>query len=110
MHMPACTHLKEIRPVKPHTNGCEECLKMGDTWVHLRLCLECGHVGCCDSSKNKHATKHFHSSKHPIMKSIEPGETWGWCYIDEVELDFAGHSEVQLHIPRGIRSRRNRDG
>ena len=89
MHMPECTHLNQVRPVKPHTKGCEECLKMGDTWVHLRLCLECGHVGCCDSSKNKHATKHFHSTKHPIMKSIEPGETWGWCYIDEVELDFA---------------------
>src|SRR6202041_1473567 len=70
-------------------NGCEECLKMGDTWVHLRLCLECGHVGCCDSSKNKHATKHFHHTKHPIIRSLEPGEDWGWCYVDELELDFA---------------------
>jgi uncharacterized UBP type Zn finger protein len=87
--MASCTHLGEIQPVKPHTNGCEECLKMGDTWVHLRLCLECGHVGCCDSSKNKHATKHFHHTKHPIMKSLEPGETWGWCYVDEIELDFS---------------------
>ena len=86
--MKTCTHLDQIRNVKPGTpNGCEECLKMGDTWVHLRLCLECGHVGCCDSSKNKHATKHFHRTKHPIMKSFEPGENWGWCYIDEVELD-----------------------
>ena len=86
--MKTCTHLDQIRDVKPLTpNGCEECLKMGDTWVHLRLCLECGHVGCCDSSKNKHATKHFHRTKHPIMKSFEPGENWGWCYIDEVELD-----------------------
>ena len=84
-----CAHTNQIRDVQPHTRGCEECLKMGDTWVHLRLCLSCGHVGCCDSSKNKHATKHFHSSKHPIIKSFEPGEDWGWCYIDEVELDFA---------------------
>src|SRR5579862_2699972 len=86
--MKTCTHLDQIRDVKPLTpNGCEECLKTGDTWVHLRLCLECGHVGCCDSSKNKHATKHFHRTKHPIMKSFERGENWGWCYIDEVELD-----------------------
>jgi len=84
-----CAHTNQIHEVQPHTRGCEECLKMGDTWVHLRLCLSCGHVGCCDSSKNKHATKHFHSSKHPIIKSFEPGEDWGWCYIDEVELDFA---------------------
>src|SRR6202043_4068358 len=89
--MATCTHLDQIRPVTPRTpNGCEECLKIGDTWVHLRLCLECGHVGCCDSSKNKHATKHFHHTKHPIVKSFEPGETWGWCYIDQVELDFSG--------------------
>jgi uncharacterized UBP type Zn finger protein len=84
-----CTHLNEIRKVSPKTNGCEECLKMGDTWVHLRLCMECGHVGCCDSSKNKHATKHYHHTKHPIMRSIEPGENWGWCYIDQLELDFS---------------------
>ena len=62
---------------------------MGDRWVHLRLCLGCGHVGCCDSSKNKHATKHFHATKHAIMRSFEPGENWGWCYIDELELDLA---------------------
>jgi uncharacterized UBP type Zn finger protein len=87
--MKACTHMNQITDAKPHTRGCEECLKTGDTWVHLRLCKVCGHVGCCDSSKNKHATKHFHATKHPIMRSIEPGEDWGWCYVDEVELDFA---------------------
>jgi uncharacterized UBP type Zn finger protein len=82
-----CTHLKDIHKVHPNTKGCEECLKMNDTWVHLRLCLFCGHVGCCDSSKNKHATKHFLSTKHPIMRSIEPGENWKWCYIDEIDPD-----------------------
>ena len=84
-----CTHLDQIKKdVKPKTpEGCEECLKTGDTWVHLRLCLICGHVGCCDSSKNKHATKHFQETKHPIMKSFEPGEDWKWCYIDEMYLD-----------------------
>src|ERR1700722_8534516 len=77
-----CTHLNQIKNVKPSAKGCEDCLKMGDTWVHLRMCLECGHVGCCDSSKNKHATKHFHGTKHPIMRSIELGESWKWCYVD----------------------------
>jgi uncharacterized UBP type Zn finger protein len=82
-----CSHMNQIKNVKPSAKGCEECLKMGDTWVHLRMCLECGHVGCCDSSTNKHATKHFHTTKHPIMRSIEPGESWKWCYIDELMLD-----------------------
>jgi uncharacterized UBP type Zn finger protein len=87
--MNSCMHLDHIHDVKPRTpGGCEECLKSGDTWVHLRLCLECGHVGCCDSSKNKHATKHFHRSKHPIMKSLQPGENWGWCFVDQIELEF----------------------
>ena len=80
----ACSHLDTIRNVTPHSNGCEECLKMGDTWVHLRMCLECGHVGCCDSSKNKHATKHFHAVAHPIITSREPGERWKYCYLDEI--------------------------
>jgi len=71
-----CSHLNQIKKVTPSANGCEECLKTGDTWVHLRMCLSCGHVGCCDSSKNKHATKHFHHSKHPIRQSVEPGEDW----------------------------------
>jgi uncharacterized UBP type Zn finger protein len=87
--MRQCTHLDQIKHVKPPERVCGECVKLGDTWVHLRQCMICGQVGCCDSSKNKHATKHFHAVKHPIMKSIEPGESWGWCYVDEVELDFA---------------------
>lgn len=81
-----CKHLlnssENITPKTP--NGCEECLKMGDSWVHLRLCLTCGHVGCCDSSKNKHATKHFLTTQHPVIKSFQPDENWKWCYIDEV--------------------------
>ncbi|HEX8684226.1 MAG TPA: UBP-type zinc finger domain-containing protein [Ardenticatenaceae bacterium] len=79
-----CTHLDEIQNVKPASLGCEECLKMGDYWVHLRLCLTCGHVGCCDSSKNKHATKHFHATEHPIIRSHERGENWRWCYMDQM--------------------------
>src|SRR5438105_395396 len=82
-----CPHVKQIRPVTPSSEGCEEYLAAGEQWVHLRLCLTCGHVGCCDSSKNKHATKHFHASGHPVMKSAEPGEDWGWCYLDQIQLD-----------------------
>jgi uncharacterized UBP type Zn finger protein len=81
-----CPHVKEIRKVAPSGKGCKECLEMGDTWVHLRECLVCGHVGCCDSSKNKHATKHFHQTKHPVMQSFEPGENWKWCYVDQIYL------------------------
>ena len=87
MPQPSCTHLNQIRDVKPSAAGCEECLKMKDRWVHLRMCLSCGHVGCCDSSKNKHATKHFHATSHPIVRSLEPGERWRWCYPDELMLD-----------------------
>ena len=83
----ACDHLDQIREVKPSSNGCYECLASGDQWVHLRMCLSCGHIGCCDSSKNKHATKHFHETGHPIMKSAEPGEEWGWCFVDQVEFE-----------------------
>ena len=83
-----CTHFDHLKPVTASGIGCKECLEMGDTWVHLRECLNCGHVGCCDSSKNKHATKHFHATKHPVMRSIEPGETWGWCYVDELMVDL----------------------
>jgi uncharacterized UBP type Zn finger protein len=82
-----CSHLDQITNPSPNTIGCEECLKMGDSWVHLRLCEICGHVGCCDSSKNRHATKHFRKTQHPIMRSLEPGEDWGWCYVDEVMLE-----------------------
>ena len=84
----ACQHMIGVEPVPARTEGCEECLRTGSLWVHLRLCRECGHVGCCDSSKNKHATKHFHATKHPIVQSIEPGEDWFWCYIDEVMFEM----------------------
>ena len=85
-----CKHLDEVKAVTAHTpDGCEECLEMGSDWVHLRLCLSCGHVGCCDNSPNKHATKHFHKTRHPIIRSFEPGEDWGWCYVDELVFEPA---------------------
>jgi uncharacterized UBP type Zn finger protein len=84
---PVCTHLDQIHDVSPRTpEGCEECLQMGDTWVHLRLCLTCGHVGCCDESKNRHARRHAHETGHPIIASLEPGEDWRWCFIDRVAV------------------------
>jgi uncharacterized UBP type Zn finger protein len=89
-----CQHLSQIRKVTPSAKGCEDCLKMGDEWLHLRLCEMCGHVGCCDSSPNKHATKHFHQTGHPIIKSFEPGEEWGYCYVDDAffeSLEEAGN-------------------
>ena len=83
-----CTHLDEIKHPKPRSKGCEECLKLGDAWVHLRLCESCGHVGCCDSSKNKHATKHARATNHPIIKSFQPGEDWFYCYLDDVMFEL----------------------
>lgn len=79
-----CMHLNQIVEVTPSAKGCEDCLKIGGRWMHLRLCMTCGHVGCCDDSPNRHATKHFRSTGHPIIKSFEPGEEWGWCYVDEI--------------------------
>jgi tellurite resistance protein TerC len=82
-----CIHRAEITDVAPNTSGCQECLKSGDQWVQLRLCLKCGHVGCCDSSKNRHATAHFQASGHPLMRTLQPGESWKWCYVDKVYVE-----------------------
>jgi uncharacterized UBP type Zn finger protein len=87
--IPGCTHLEFIRDVQPSAPGCEDCLRIGSWWVHLRMCMTCGHVGCCDSSPNRHASAHAQSSGHPIVRSIEPGEDWMWCYVDEVVLEAA---------------------
>jgi uncharacterized UBP type Zn finger protein len=87
----SCPHLDEANQragVKPSGHGCQECLKSGGTWVHLRLCLTCGHVGCCDNSPNRHATKHAHHTNHPVIRSYEPGEGWGYCYPHDL---FAEH-------------------
>jgi len=81
-----CSHIDKTVAVTTSATGCEECLQTGDTWVHLRICMTCGHVGCCDSSKNKHASKHHAATGHPIVKSFEPGEEWAWCYGDQTYL------------------------
>ena len=82
--MDYCEHISAIVSVKPSAEGCEDCLKTGDQWMHLRLCESCGYVGCCDSSPNRHATKHYRSTQHPIIKSHEPTEDWGYCYPDDI--------------------------
>ena len=85
-----CSHVTQIRAVEPRPpEGCAECLQNGGRWVHLRMCLTCGHIGCCDSSPGKHATKHFHATGHPMVRSYEPGEDWAWCYVDQLFLEPA---------------------
>jgi hypothetical protein len=84
--MPSCAHAATIEfPELPeHVAGCEECLRTGGRWVHLRMCQQCGHIGCCDNSPDRHATAHFEATAHPVIRSAEPGEDWSWCYVDEV--------------------------
>jgi uncharacterized UBP type Zn finger protein len=83
--MSGCVHMMAASSVAAQTpQGCAECLATGGAWVHLRLCLTCGHVGCCDSSPGRHATQHFHATTHPVVRSFQPGESWRWCYVDEV--------------------------
>jgi hypothetical protein len=86
----SCSHLDQAEVVEPSSEGCEDCLRIGGRWVHLRMCQVCGHVGCCDNSPNRHATAHFHGSGHPLVQSYEPGERWWWCYVDEVVFEVEG--------------------
>jgi hypothetical protein len=96
-----CQHLATIRDVVPSAPGCEECLKTGSPWVHLRICRRCGHVGCCDESPNRHATKHFRATGHPVIEAYDPPEGWGWCYVDEIIFDLSDRPTPHLGpIPR----------
>ena len=94
MSASACSHLDEVevRELPHEVEGCEDCLASGGKWLHLRICLTCGHVGCCDDSPNRHATAHHHASSHPLIRSLEPGEDWCWCYVDDVALLIEGVS------------------
>jgi hypothetical protein len=97
--MASCTHLNHvlITDLPESVEGCEDCLLTGDPWLHLRICLECGHVGCCDDSPNRHARAHSASSDHPIIRSLEPGERWSWCFLDEVAMvipDVQGETRI----------------
>ena len=83
-----CTHLDTVADVAPSDDGCHECLQTGDSWVHLRICQSCGHIGCCDNSKNRHATRHSGETDHPLIRSFEPGEDWWWCYVDELTFEL----------------------
>ncbi len=95
--MARCRHLDQIKDVAPSGNGCVECLQTGDAWVNLRMCSSCGHIGCCDSSKNRHATKHFQSTRHPIVRSFEPGEDWFWCYVDNLMFELKTAAPAPHH-------------
>ena len=97
--MSTCTHLDyvRVRELPPSVDGCEECLKSGDPWLHLRICLACGKVGCCDSSPNRHASRHAQEERHPLIRSIEPGEEWSYCFVDEIGLlipDVIGQTKI----------------
>jgi hypothetical protein len=99
--MPVCTHLDHVKVTElpDHVDGCDDCLVEGTKWLHLRICLECGHVGCCDDSPRKHASQHAAGTEHPIIRSIEPGEDWSWCFVDEAGFLLpAVHGETR--IPR----------
>lgn len=91
-----CAHLAPLGPVPAQSDGCEECLRAGTEWVHLRLCLTCGHVGCCDSSPERHASKHFRHTHHPVMASFEPGERWAWCFPEELDQPVPARFEAVL--------------
>ena len=94
-----CTHLDSIREITPSANGCEACLKTGDSWALLHACRQCGHIGCRDSSINinRHATRPYHATGHPVVESCDPQELWGWRYIDQEMLDFSGHQTIHRH-------------
>lgn len=98
--MSGCGHLSSIKKVTARTLGCEECLEIGQEWFHLCVCRECGHVGCCDQSIGKHATAHFHETRHPIIEGFDPPEGWGWCYVDEVFVELPDQTAHPGPIPR----------
>jgi uncharacterized UBP type Zn finger protein len=95
--MATCSHLDPAVDTPPSGTGCVECLATGGRWVHLRRCVECGHIGCCDNSPGRHATGHFGSSRHPLIQSFEPGEEWFWCYVDEVALELEDRPPSPAH-------------
>jgi hypothetical protein len=92
-----CSHLDQIKAVVPSGNGCQECLKAGGHWLHLRRCTTCGHIGCCDASPGRHATAHFGRTRHPLIQSFEPGEDWYWCYLDELAFERPGEGPSPSH-------------
>jgi uncharacterized UBP type Zn finger protein len=92
-----CTHLDEVREVAPRADGCEECLVTNGRWVHLRMCMSCGHIGCCDNSPGRHATGHHLDTTHPIIRSFEPGEDWWWCYPDDLAFEIEGFGPAPSH-------------
>jgi len=98
--MTTCTHVEgiQVTQLPEAVDGCEDCLRSGDPWLHLRICLDCGHVGCCDDSPNRHARAHSHASGHPMIRSLEPGEDWSWCFLDQLAMRIP-EVQGQTRIP-----------
>lgn len=109
--MALCSHTDQVKVTElpPEVPGCEDCLAVGDPWLHLRICLECGHVGCCDDSPNKHATAHAEASGHPLIRSLEPGDRWGWCYVDRRLYDPMPTDSVWKRLKARFAPRRGTD-
>jgi hypothetical protein len=97
-----CGHRPTIATVTPSARGCQECLVSGSPWVHLRICRSCGHVGCCDDSPNRHATRHFQATQHPIIEGYDPPEGWGWCYVDKTMVELPDQTPQLGPIPRFV--------
>ena len=97
MEVSECSHLSSVSDVTPSGDGCQECLATGASWVNLRICMSCGHIGCCDSSPNRHATAHFHATSHPLVRSYEPGQDWWWCYADGIGFEVEGAAPAPSH-------------
>lgn len=95
-----CEHGAAIHDVTPSARGCEECLRTGLRWLHLRICRTCGHVGCCDQSPGRHATHHFHATGHPIIEGYDPPEGWGYCYVDNIMVELPDQTPQLGPIPR----------
>ena len=100
--MADCTHRDTIAQVVPSARGCEDCLTIGSPWVHLRLCRRCGHVGCCDDSPHRHARAHFRATRHPIIEGYDPPEGWGWCFVDDIEVELPDQTPQLGPIPRYV--------
>ena len=98
MRATTCTHLDTVEDVTPSGDGCQECLQAGGRWVHLRMCMRCGHIGCCDNSPGRHATGHWKANaSHPVIRSYEPGEDWWWCYADDLFFEIEGAPPSPSH-------------
>ena len=100
--MITCGHRDQVRSFVPQAEGCRACVRLGQRWVHLRMCLVCGEVSCCDSSPNRHATAHFEATGHALIRSVEPGESWAWCFVDHRQFDSPEPAPFEPAAPESV--------